>query len=530
MPILDGLIEDIVYDPSSMFRIWMTSMPSDKFPVTILQNGVKATIEPPKGLKNNILRSYLAIEEHEFESCDKSATYKSLMWGLCFFNALILERRKFGPLGWNISYEFSSSDLSISQAQLMMFLNHYDKVPWDALRYMVAEANYGGRVTDPNDRVTIMLILEDFYCPEMLKNNHKLSESGKYYVPTVGNLDGYRDFIRDQMPLNDLTEIFGLHENGEITSSIGITERMLAVALSLQGSAATGGAGNKKDDMVMEAANDILSRIPPNFDVEEAAKKHPIKYEDSMNTVLQQELFRYNKLTTIVRSSLINVGKAIKGEVPLSLELEEVCDSLHSNHVPDIWHKRAYPSLKPLASWVLDFLERLRFMQRWVDEGAPESFWLSGFFFTQSFLTGAKQNFARKHVIAIDHIDFDFIIISDETKYDLTKAPEDGVYVSGLFLEGARWDDKKEAIDESHPKVLFTTMRSIWILPGNVEEIDYGHSYKCPVYKTARRAGTLSTTGHSTNFVLYLYMPIQKKHKDKHWVKRGVALLTQLSD
>lgn len=79
----------------------------------------------------------------------------------------------------------------------MMFLNHYDKVPWDALRYMVAEANYGGRVTDPNDRVTIMLILEDFYCPEMLKNNHKLSESGKYYVPTVGKLEGYRDFIRE---------------------------------------------------------------------------------------------------------------------------------------------------------------------------------------------------------------------------------------------------------------------------------------------------------------------------------------------
>ena len=104
----------------------------------------------------------------------------------------------------------------------------------------------------------------------------------------------------------------------------------------------------------------------------------------------------------MVRTSLINVGKAIKGEVPLSVELEEVCNSLFQNRVPDLWHKRAYPSLKPLASWILDFVERLKFMQSWIDNGAPANFWISGFFFTQSFMTGAKQNFARKYVIAID--------------------------------------------------------------------------------------------------------------------------------
>ena len=95
-------------------------------------------------------------------------------------------------------------------------------------------------------------------------------------------------------------------------------------------------------------------------------------------------------------------------------------------------------------------------MQSWIDEGAPANFWLSGFFFTQSFFTGAKQNFARKHVIAIDLLDYDFKIISDETTTDLTKPPEDGVYVWGLFVEGARWDERKEAIEESMPKVLFT--------------------------------------------------------------------------
>lgn len=526
MPTLESIIENVEENRGSLFRIWLTSMPSDKFPITILQNGVKATIEPPKGLKNNILRSYIAQTVEEFESCEKPAAYKSLLWGLCFFNALILERRKFGPLGWNIPYEFSNSDLSISQAQLMMFLNHYEKIPWDALRYMVAEANYGGRVTDPNDRVTIMLVLEDFYSPEMLNKNHKMSESGKYFVPTVGDLSSYTDFIRNEMPLNDLTEIFGLHENAEITSAINITNNMLGVALLLQGAVSSGGSGKSQDDILRDLATELLEKLPKDFDNEYAAKKHPICYEDSLNTVLQQELLRYNKLLQVVRSSLINVGKAIKGEVPLSVELEAVCASLFNNLVPEIWHKRAYPSLKPLASWIIDFLERLKFMQSWIDNGAPKNFWISGFFFTQSFLTGAKQNYARKYVIAIDFIEFDFIVLSDESKYDFEKGPDDGVYVWGLYVEGARWDSEQEALEESQPKVLFSTMKGIWILPGKRDDIDYGHSYKCPIYKTARRAGTLSTTGHSTNFVLYLYLPMQKKHQSKHWTKRGVAMLT----
>jgi dynein heavy chain len=109
----------------------------------------------------------------------------------------------------------------------MMFLNHYDTIPWDALRYMVAEANYGGRVTDPNDRVTIMLVLEDFYGPQMLEKNHKLSPSGTYFVPTVDELDTYTDFIKEHLPINDLTEIFGLHENAEITSAIDRTNTLL---------------------------------------------------------------------------------------------------------------------------------------------------------------------------------------------------------------------------------------------------------------------------------------------------------------
>jgi dynein heavy chain len=499
-------------------------------------------------MRANLLGSLLSIDPAWFEGCKMKKEFKKMLFGLCFFHAAVRERRKFGPLGWNIQYVFSGPDLRISMDQLRIFLDSLrpdEPIPYAALAYLVGECNYGGRVTDDKDRRCIMNILDDFYNPQILDDAYRFSPSGTYFAPPSGSLENYRDYVRS-LPINEGPEVFGLHDNANISCAISETNLLLDTALSLQ-PRAVGGSGKSWGETLQELAADIEARVPNVFDIERALIMFPVRYEESMNTVLTQELIRFNTLISQIRTTLADVQKAIKGLVVMSAELEDMGNSMVLGKVPKMWSSVAYPSLKPLGSWVNDFLERLKFLQDWFDNGKPPTvYWISGFFFTQAFITGTLQNYARKYSRPIDKVDFDFRVLSKKLMEESAHhKPEDGAYVRGLFMEGARWDYDGHVIAESNPRELFVNFPFIHLAPGDKSVIPVvegvpeqytgsingtAHVYMCPVYKTSFRQGVLSTTGHSTNFVMFIRIPIAANHRQKHWIKRGVALLTQLDD
>jgi dynein heavy chain, axonemal len=145
----------------------------------------------------------------------------------------------------------------------------------------------------------------------------------------------------------------------------------------------------------------------------------------------------------------------------------------------------------------------------------------------QSFLTAALQNFARKRQIPIDMIAYHHQMLQDR-EADLTDAPAEGVYVYGLFLEGCGWDATQQRLCESEPRVLFAPAPCMWLRPFEMSELPDTRAYRCPLYRTAERRGTLATTGHSTNFVMFVNLPTDTE--PDHWTLRGVAMLSQLSD
>jgi dynein heavy chain len=193
----------------------------------------------------------------------KVAPWKKLLYSLAFFHAVVQERRKFGPIGWNIRYEFNASDLECSQMTLQMFLEDKEAIPWDALEYVVGHINYGGRVTDDNDRRCLMSILRQYILPRVIDDDYTYTPSGTYYSPAraESTLDSVRDHVQG-LPLSEAPEVFGMHPNANIKFQLQETRKLVDTVLSIQ-PRVTGGAGGRSPEAIVgDMAMELLAQVP----------------------------------------------------------------------------------------------------------------------------------------------------------------------------------------------------------------------------------------------------------------------------
>jgi dynein heavy chain len=538
LPELEKIVDNLAnMRPSENFRLWLSSTPTQDFPIGILQRAIKMTTEPPNGLKANMMRLYYSMNEEHFmsNSGDRPQLYRPLLFALCYFHAVLLERRKFGTLGYNVVYDFTTSDFEVSDNIIALYVKNMaearnDLVPFTTIRYLVAEASYGGRVTDDWDRRVINTYMDTFVnMLTITQEGYRLTASPEYYVPPdAPPLQSYRDFC-GKLPTNDPPEAFGQHPNADISSQIAgsmtLLDSLMVVNATLVrgGGGGEGGKGVSVEERCLQLIGTLDDMIPTLIDFDTILEQTVDDRGTALNTCLLQEIQRYNVLLKKVHRQKSELRRAVKGELIMNDELDVIFNALLLNKVPLPWTS-GYPSSKPLSSWMRDLVERVDQMIQW-GRATPKVFWLAGFTYPTGFLKSLQQQQARKDNVSIDQYGWEFFVLPTDDKTFMHSARE-GAYIRGIWLEGAGWDADVNALCEPKPMELIVPMPIIHFKPKRREgKVKVKGVYSCPMYMYPVRTGTRERP----SFVLAVDIPTGTGEPEQ-WTKRGTALLLSTSD
>ncbi|KAK3588114.1 hypothetical protein CHS0354_012171 [Potamilus streckersoni] len=516
---MDELLDILVDTPQihDQFRVWITTEVHPKFPISLLQCSIKFTNEPPQGIKAGLKRTYAGITQ-DYVDINALPQWKPMLFAVSFLHTVVQERRKFGPLGWNIPYEFNSSDWT---ASVQFVQNHLDDmdlkkgVSWVTVRYMLGEVQYGGRVTDDYDKRLLNTFARVWFGDFMFADTFQFYTG--YKIPKCKTLEQFMQFI-EELPAVDSPEAFGLHPNADITFQTNMANSILEAIMGMQPKEGGGGQGESREAVVYRQSEEMLKKLPPNYvphEVKECLKK--MGHLQPLNIFLRQEIDRMQRVISIVRSTLTDLKLAIEGTIIMSENLRDALDNMFDARVPNLWRKVSWQS-STIGFWFTELLERNEQFHSWVFSGRPDIFWMTGFFNPQGFLTAMRQEVTRAHKgWALDSVTLHNEVIK-QFKEDITSPPPEGVYIYGLYLDGAGWDKRNCRLCEPTAKVLFTPLTVVHMYAINSTAPKDPRLYQCPVYKKPNR----------TDLTYISFIVLKTTQSPDHWILRGVAALCDI--
>jgi len=539
------------------------------------------TNEPASDLRSNMLRSWRCFSQNRLDASKKRYNFKACLFALCFFHSALLGRKRYGALGWSVSYGFNTGDLMICADVLDSYLNSDSKhlVPFDDLRYIFSEIMYGGHITDFFDRRINSSYLEPLFTENLMRKGEIFPG---FLSPDPNDLDyeAYETIIEKDMPRESPLN-YGLHPNAELRILTADAEQLFQTMARLESSAmaVSGGAAEVaqpntaaaaaadedrgtattlvRDQSIAETVQEMIRRIPKQFDmkdIEERCSPLVLEADGPYAVVVIQECARMNLLLHEMAVSLGELLKGVNGLLSVSQAMEDLQECLETNVVPGrspthalSWERLAWPSTKSLNAWFVDMVARHQQLYLWsVTLHLPYSVWLPGLVNPISLLTAIKQVTARVTKVPLDTLTLDTHVTR---MYRLADAvtlgvyPENGILVHGLFIEGARWTDDSEGggsayqlggiscaghLMDSKPKQLVTPMPVMYVRAVEVQDtwtwdcVGYLRNeadiYECPVYNTSARGST---------FVFLSTLKISTETPVNKWVLAGVALVMQ---
>jgi dynein heavy chain, axonemal len=571
LSVLERTLEKCSAQAHDDFRCFISAepppIPSWKtIPESLLQSCIKVSNEAPSDVKSNLRRAWATFNQERISSCPKEVEFKACLFTICFFHSLILGRRKFGQQGWSRKYSFNVGDLSVCADVCQSYITAATDIPWDDMRYIFGEIMYGGHITDPWDRKTNNTYLNVLLQPGIFQGE-ELVPCRKGLVdiegkplsilfpspnPTECDFEAFNKTIEEKLP-KEAPVLFGLHPNAEIGYLTNTTAALFTSIITLRGGGGGGedSAGSSVDVTLMT----LLDKLPANFimvEINEMAK--PLLADRDAGPyviVALQECTRMNVLLSAIRISLEELQKGLDGSLNMSDAMEDLAEALGLNQVPGrnpfhrtSWEKLAWASEKILQSWFSDLLLRVEQLVDWVEDlSLPKSMWLPGLFNPMAYNTAVMQVTARQTGFALDNMTIETHITAYRDVAAIQKGPESGVFIHGLYIEGAKWFHGEDAPDpedvggvptqgyliDSQLKELLPPMPVVYLRavvvhpewePSSVGYLRHNPKiYECPVYVTRFRGPT------------YVFLATLNCVDDtSRWTLGGVALVMQSDD
>ena len=505
------------------FRVFLSSDPSKSIPIGILSRSIKLTNEPPAGLRANLKRAWCSFSEAFINECESKT--KAILFGLCYFHSVMMERKKFGPKGFNMMYPFSLGDLRDSAVCLNNYMESSgggSKIPWEDLQYIFGQIVYGGHIVNDFDRLLCVTYLKYFMRDELLDEGMELfpfsEDDRKVTFQTISpsNHKGYLEHV-DVNLTTDTPIAFGLHPNAEIGFRTTQSENLFKVLAELQPRESGGEEGTSPQHIAENALNDIQDRFgEKGFDVAEINEM--LEEKGPFQNVFLQECDAVNRLLVEMSRSLKELNLGFAGELTMSDKMEDLQTALFLERVPARWSSLAWPSLRSLGAWLHDLSARIAQLEMWVEDpmSIPKVTWISGLVNPQSFLTAIKQMTAQRSGAELDKL----IIMTDVTKRnidDCDSPSRDGAYIHGLSLQGARWDVGATLVEKSRPKEMFCRMPVINCKSVSIDKQSDSGVFFCPCYKTEQRGPTYVFSAQ-----------LKTKSPADRWIMAGVALIMDI--
>ncbi|KRX01504.1 P-loop containing nucleoside triphosphate hydrolase [Pseudocohnilembus persalinus] len=555
LPKLDQEIESLQANLGihQNFRLFLTTMSCDYIPVSILQYSLKLSDEAPKSIKPNLIKIFESLKPSDFEQIEQKVDkekfqfYKKMIFTIILFHTTLQERKKYGPLGWNIQYEFNESDLEASHQVLKDILIKNNKLKqqnnediqfnWTSFQYILGEINYGGRITNNQDLSILQAYIHKFCNVNVVQDDYKFTEHGAYkQLNANSEYEDYRQAMQNY-PEQDQFEIFGLYPNAQIYIEVSETHYFFETLIESQPKV---GQFSKTEKQKQEEVDEIIQYFIDNFPSE----------------IVKQD---YSKDQKDRRGNKKFAKQVIQNQQQYSSPQKQIQQTQFQKKQQENNNDGGF-SQDPIKTCLLNECQKFNILRNVMFQSLRnlQKAIRGAFHYPQGFLTSVLQQYSRQNKVSLDQLTFKYSFKNVNDKDYTEKRLDHGYYLSGLFIEGCKLNTSGDFLEEQTGNTMYQPAPIIQIIPkplskqdqqqiqqniqtnpanlvdmsnqSNLKKSNGFFTFKMPVYRNIYRSSnqlSLASSGHDNNFIINI--DVKSKEPVHHWVLKGAAFLCEIN-